>query len=343
MRPNVGPKLVCFCLLLLAAVQVGLARGLDRDLPGARDPAGVERFSESVIIGYRVEDGQSTRMPLGPWVAGRSKGDWKKSLEVAGRRTRILYLIPRTVGSREVMKHYREVLGRAGYEMLYACVGEDECGTSVAHFYAEEAQGKRLTDSYLLKRAFSGDSAKDPWILVGERRSGGAEAHLFVFGAYQDNYADSGAGERVAVFVEGVEAARSTAKPTGDVIDAQELARSMAEEGHAVLYAIGFESERSTTLLPDSGPQLEAMARMLSESPDLSVYIVGHTDNQGNLDGNLDLSRRRATEVVQTLILNYGIPGERLTPRGVASLAPVATNATPEGRARNRRIELVPR
>ncbi|MFD2110341.1 DUF4892 domain-containing protein [Thiorhodococcus fuscus] len=342
MRPNVGPKLVCFCLLLLAAVQVGLARGLDRDLPGARDPADMGRFAESVIIGYRVEDGQSTRVPLGPWVAGRSKGEWKKSLEVAGRRTRILYLIPRTVGSREVMEYYRDALGRAGYETLYACVGEDECGTSVAHFYSDAAQGKGLTDSYLLKRAFSGDSAKDPWMLVGERRSDGAEAHLFVFGAYQDNYADSGAGERVAVFVEGVDAARSAAAPAGDVIDAQELARLTTEEGHAVLYAIGFEPERAT-LLPDSGAQLEAMARMLSESPDLSVYIVGHTDNQGDLDGNLDLSRRRATEVVQALILNYGIPGERLTPRGVASLAPVATNATPEGRARNRRIELVPR
>lgn len=338
MRLNIGPNLVCLCLLLLAAVQVGLAGGLERDVPGARDPAGVTRFSESVIIGYRVEGGQSTRVPLGPWVAGRSKGDWKISLEVAGWHTRILYLIPRTVRSLEVMKHYRDVLGRAGYEMLYACVGEDECGTSVARFYADEAQGKGLADSYLLKQAFSGDSAKDPWILVGERRSDGTGSHLFVFGAYQDNYADSGAGERVAVFVEVVEATGST----GGIVDAQELARLMTEEGHAVLYAIGFEPER-TTLLPDSGPQLEAMARMLSEAPDLSVYIVGHTDNQGDLDGNLDLSRRRATEVVQSLILNYGIQGERLTPRGVASLAPVATNATPAGRALNRRIELVPR
>ncbi|EXJ15116.1 OmpA family protein [Imhoffiella purpurea] len=342
MRPHASPTLVRLCLLLLVAAQAVAARGLDTDLPGARDPEGLARFAGSVIIGYRADGSETTHLPAGPWVAGRSKGSWKKSVEVSGRRTRILYLIPRTVRSQDVMRHYRDVLERAGYEMLYRCEGDSECGESVGGFYSDAGQDERLTDTYLLERAFSDGSVKDPWILVARRGSDSADQHLFLFGAYQDNYADSGAGERVAVFLERIEEGAGGSAPPGALIESRELSRLIEEEGHAALHAIGFEPGRAT-LMPESGPQIEAMARMLGETPDLSVYIVGHTDGQGDLEGNLDLSRRRATEVVQRLILNYGVLGERLTPRGVGNLAPVATNATPQGRALNARIEMVPR
>ena len=71
------------------------------------------------------------------------------------------------------------------------------------------------------------------------------------------------------------------------------------------------------------------------------VYLVGHTDNQGRLDYNLTLSQRRAEAVVQLLVRDFGVPAERMIPKGLASLAPVASNATEEGRAKNRRVELV--
>lgn len=69
--------------------------------------------------------------------------------------------------------------------------------------------------------------------------------------------------------------------------------------------------------------------------------MVGHTDSVGGLDGNLALSRRRAEAVTAALVREYGVAGSRLTSNGVASPAPVASNASDEGRARNRRVELV--
>jgi len=68
---------------------------------------------------------------------------------------------------------------------------------------------------------------------------------------------------------------------------------------------------------------------------------VGHTDNIGTLSSNMDLSQRRAEAVVRALVSSHGVDAKRLHPIGVGPAAPIASNKTEEGRARNRRVELV--
>ena len=92
---------------------------------------------------------------------------------------------------------------------------------------------------------------------------------------------------------------------------------------------------------PESKPALEEMAKLLKAFPDLRVLIVGHTDSTGDREYNMGLSRRRAEAVVKSLRESYGIAASRLVPAGVGMLAPVASNRTEEGRAKNRRVELV--
>ena len=92
---------------------------------------------------------------------------------------------------------------------------------------------------------------------------------------------------------------------------------------------------------PASAPQLEEMGRYLQQNPSVAVYIVGHTDNQGKLDYNLSLSQRRAEAVVTALSTTYKVTRTRLVGKGVANLAPVASNQSDGGRAKNRRVELV--
>jgi len=83
------------------------------------------------------------------------------------------------------------------------------------------------------------------------------------------------------------------------------------------------------------------MAKMLKQEPSARVYIVGHTDDTGALSHNLKLSRDRAGAVVKALVAQYGISSNRLVAEGVASFAPVASNASDQGRALNRRVEMV--
>jgi outer membrane protein OmpA-like peptidoglycan-associated protein len=128
---------------------------------------------------------------------------------------------------------------------------------------------------------------------------------------------------------------------TGNVVvNTDRLQKGLANEGRIALYGLYFDVGRAE-VKPESRPQLEEMAKLLNSDKSLKVAIVGHTDNQGTVDGNVALSQRRAEAVVAMLISSYKIDGGRLRARGVASFAPVASNRTESGRAKNRRVELV--
>ena len=101
-----------------------------------------------------------------------------------------------------------------------------------------------------------------------------------------------------------------------------------------------FDTDRAE-IKQESKPQLDEMGAYLQKNPGVAVYVVGHTDNQGKLDYNLSLSQRRAEAVVAALTGEYKIAANRLVGKGVANLTPVASNASEEGRAKNRRVELV--
>ena len=79
----------------------------------------------------------------------------------------------------------------------------------------------------------------------------------------------------------------------------------------------------------------------MQSKPELRLKIVGHTNNQGSGAYNLDLSQRRAARVVAALTFERGIAADRLSSEGAGMTQPVASNDTEEGRAKNRRVELV--
>jgi outer membrane protein OmpA-like peptidoglycan-associated protein len=118
------------------------------------------------------------------------------------------------------------------------------------------------------------------------------------------------------------------------------MAKGLGETGHIALYGIYFDTDKAT-LKPESRPTLEQIAKLLTTQPQLNVFIVGHTDNQGAYDYNVDLSRRRAEAVAAELARSYRIAPARLRTAGVGFLAPVGSNASDSGRALNRRVELV--
>jgi OmpA-OmpF porin, OOP family len=125
------------------------------------------------------------------------------------------------------------------------------------------------------------------------------------------------------------------------VVSAKDLSDEIARTGRAAL-AVQFDSGKDT-IRPESAPLVKAMADLLTSTPSLKVYVVGHTDLQGDLQANLTLSSARAASVVKALTTTHGIAANRLAPHGVGPLSPIATNDTEAGRAQNRRVELVKR
>jgi OmpA-OmpF porin, OOP family len=124
------------------------------------------------------------------------------------------------------------------------------------------------------------------------------------------------------------------------VADAASMARDIASSGKVALYGIYFDTAK-TDIKPESEPAIKEIANLLQQNPALKLYIVGHTDNVGTFDANMDLSKRRAESVISYLVANYKADAGRLKGYGVGPLAPVASNKTDEGKAKNRRVELV--
>lgn len=90
-----------------------------------------------------------------------------------------------------------------------------------------------------------------------------------------------------------------------------------------------------------SAAALKEIVKLLQKEPALKVYVVGHTDNVGDVPFNLDLSRRRAAAVVHALVTDYGIAAGILDSFGAGPYSPCASNDREEGRSLNRRVELV--
>ncbi|MEM0906119.1 MAG: OmpA family protein [Pseudomonadota bacterium] len=125
-------------------------------------------------------------------------------------------------------------------------------------------------------------------------------------------------------------------------INVTKIQEEIDRTGSAAIYGLEF-AFNSAEILPASKPVLEAMADYLVGNPSQTILLVGHTDNVGTLPVNLDLSQKRSKAVLNALVDGFKIPPTQLEAHGVGFLAPRQPNTTAEGRAHNRRVEMVPR
>jgi outer membrane protein OmpA-like peptidoglycan-associated protein len=124
------------------------------------------------------------------------------------------------------------------------------------------------------------------------------------------------------------------------VADAAALRNDIRAAGHAAIYGILFDTGKST-IKPESAQTIGEIAKLLKADPTLKIHVVGHTDNVGDIESNLKLSKDRGEAVLQALVRDHGIAAARLRSYGCGQFAPVASNDTEEGRAKNRRVDLV--
>ncbi len=124
------------------------------------------------------------------------------------------------------------------------------------------------------------------------------------------------------------------------VANAEAMGNDINTTGHASVYDILFDTGKSA-IKPESDAAISEIAKMLKSNAALKIYVVGHTDNVGSFDSNMKLSKDRADAVAKALATKHGIAAARLKAYGMSSLSPVASNKTDEGKAKNRRVELV--
>jgi OOP family OmpA-OmpF porin len=123
-------------------------------------------------------------------------------------------------------------------------------------------------------------------------------------------------------------------------VSAQEIKGTIDSSGKIALYGILFDTGKSE-IKPESDKAISSVATYLKENPEVNIYIVGHTDNTGDYALNQKLSQSRGESVKNYLVSRYGISATRLVGYGAGPICPVTSNDTEEGRALNRRVEIV--
>jgi len=316
-----SPLRVALTVLALAAATVPAQAA---DVQGSQDhPLVGKRYQGSEITHYAETEFDEYGLMVAPAENSGGAAKNEASMQVIeGRLTRIRYLAPAEQSVAAVFRSYATALKDAGFEEVFACKYK-ACG---GRRFNHSMNVNYLTES----KDFRFLAAKLP-----RPEAGNVYVSLYV------GLSDTGGGKtfkRVITQLDVIETEALAEKMVA--VDAGEMAKAIDATGRIALYGIYFDSDK-TEIKPGSKETLDQIAKLLKDQGALKLVVVGHTDNQGKLDYNMDLSKRRAEAVKQALVADYGIEAGRLAAWGVGYLAPVASNRAEDGRTKNRRVELV--
>jgi OOP family OmpA-OmpF porin len=289
----------------------GAAQALDLTLTGA--------------VSVRSETQPSGRilLPEGPWTPDGAVAT------AEGRITReVLRFQNSARTSLQLIEGLRQTLEDEGYVEVFGCT-ESACGGFDFRFQldilGEPDMFVDLGDYiYLLMRAPDAQTQPHSVALLASRSQTTGFVHITTVSE----------PDEAPVPEPLVDTPEPAIAPSDDLIGA------MLELGHTVLPDLDFRSG-SSDLGDGPYPSLELLAKWLADNPTARIVLVGHTDSVGSLEANTALSRQRAASVARFLIQRLGAAEEQIQSSGAGFLAPVATNLAEEGRAANRRVEVV--
>jgi len=312
----VSSRSALFFSLAALTAAVAIAQPPTADVEGSKDHPLVSRYPGLVITDYATAEFDEFALPLGKVEEEKPV----KSQHLEGKITRIQYAGPAGRSILEIYRNYEAALKKAGFSILFTCVNNEGCGNGVVALY--HAKGNDDWSWGAGQRALSAKLA---------RKEGDVYLSLHI-----GQWSNLEKGSDTVLYVIEV-------KPMeGDkvTVDAAALASDITSTGHAAIYGIYFDTGKAE-VKPESDAALQEIAKLLQQNASLKLLVVGHTDSVGALPANMDLSKRRADAVVQALTGKHGIGSARLLAQGAGPLSPVDSNKTEEGRAKNRRVELV--
>ncbi|MBL8173708.1 MAG: OmpA family protein [Bryobacterales bacterium] len=270
-------------------------------LANADHPAVTSYPGSRILIHRQVEFDE---YPLALDLSGR-----KERLHLEGRVTRIQYRNPAGRSALEIYRNYEGAFRAVHAKLLFTCKLE-QCRSWP--LYHEQKLINMGSQSY---HAF-----------VARFVHAGRETHAVV------------AVSQPITWVHIIEA-----KPMDFglvAVDARAMQETLGRNGRISLHNIQFDTGQSA-ILPQSRNTIAEIAKLLTSTPTLNLDIVGHTDDTGTEEGNLLLSTARAKSVVSELVTSFKISASRLRGRGAGQSSPLDSNQSVEGRAKNRRVELV--
>lgn len=311
-------------------VLVPLAGAAVKELPGAKDHPIVSRYQGASLI----MTGQAPVSRAEVVVEERSKAVRRP---VEGKIHNYYYVGPTGTGALEVYRNFRQALAAAQFDIAFSCETARCESLNVQQLVQSMPEDAAWVENRRTVQGIfnSGNSPNFHFISASKKTDAGI---VYVQVGVVTGRPDSDIGTRTRQFIQVIEpGVTQTGKVT---VNAKAIRDGLERDGKVAFYGVLFDTNKAQ-IKEQSSAQLAEMAAALKAAGGVKAYVVGHTDNQGDPTANMALSLKRAQAVVDALSGKYGITSGRLVARGVASLAPVANNRDEQGRARNRRVELV--
>ena len=311
----------CFLSFLLS----GAALRAAEDVEGTGDHPLVERIAASYISHVYRDEFKQVTWPAGPWDQGERsftdtvtlEGDWLKQ---------VYSFEDPDISNLRVHRSFMQALPAAGFEIVFA--GSDS--ELLAGGGGRSANFLTATDDRYLLTVRGPIGVRQPvhYLLARHQTD---PVHVAI-----STYQAGGAQYAISVLTEEEMVVAMDHRP----LSASEMEEGLISQGRVAIQDILFAFD-SDEILPESAESLASIAELMTENPELGLLVVGHTDDVGDFDYNLRLSMARASAVIAYLQSEHGISAQRLRSAGAGMMAPIASNRTEEGRAQNRRVELV--
>ncbi len=312
---------------MVIRLKTGFAAILAMILPAVGQAALPEKPDMALSVAERIEPHGSYDLPLGPWRDGRIE-----TRHVEGTVTQSIWRLPATgMTTLQILALLRDQLDALGYETVFECA-DVACGGFDFRFGIRVAPEPEMHVDlgdfrFLSAEAGAGDAAEALSLVISRSARDG-----FV----QVIHVSPGSHEQA-----GLPPAPPSPEPgimANETPDG--VAAAFEAAGLVVLEDLSFATG-SSVLDGDDFGSLRALAEYLHANPEHEIILVGHTDAEGALDGNIALSKQRAVAVMERLVARHGVPPAQLRAEGMGYLSPRASNLTDEGRAMNRRVEAI--
>jgi hypothetical protein len=328
---NIQPEGKTWAIFMRITPPNKTANESDATMRAALKAQGWEIYTPSgTLIAHRMKGAQEV------WFKGAAfSGDYRATIIEAGPPPRALTLpapaaTPETIADNADFPYLQKFPGST-----LKRTGRSEKGLNVAATGAEQLAGPPVVEkiyelppgvsTYEYMVVYRDALTKAGWTVI--RTAVGSDA--LVIAHYAKNGRDIYCYLHDGTF---------SVADVGAVNEAKALADALAKDGHVAIYGIYFDVDKAQ-LRPDSETALQHILALLKSDSTLKLEVQGHTDSTGTPPHNLTLSNDRAASVKAWLV-EHGIAEARLTPKGYGELQPVADNKTPDGRAKNRRVEL---
>jgi len=280
----------------------------------------------ATLTGESNSPADSVRLPEAKWTPGSVPPEREGAI-----RRRAFTVPDPTRTTLQLLSPARDALQTSGYDQVFACA-DAACGGFDFRFQLDLLPEPEMHVDLGDFRYLLMENAKaEPRYVALLASSSATAGFLHVTEVYPGNLpgpAPAASGEATAPRTPA-----ETQQPLG-------LATSLVEFGHVVLDDLDFGTG-SAELGPGPFGSLQALAAWLAKTPSARVLLVGHTDAVGSQEINVSLSQRRAAAVAERLVSAHGTTRQQLQSIGAGYLSPVASNLTEEGRAANRRVEVV--